>query len=367
MPAELRGSGSSPEGPGQDGFALALVVLLLFAIGVAGATGFFVVQMETRSAMAAQNSTLALQVADAGLRRYLGGVPDHESSTVIPVNEGIAVVRVHQVANLDPPNHLDLVTSVGTYEDLVSGVEYRRVLRRYAVHRLAPFNTIGGFATPSEDVRLEGVRIDGFDNAGSGACPEAGTEDVAGVAGGGNIQYGVPLPLSDPLGLFGGDVTGDPPARSYGSSQALLDALDVRWDLLTDPTLPVDYDNASSSGNWPNFNAIHPDTFPLIRVNGNLQATPARSGRGMLIVTGLIRLQTNFEWKGVIVAGGFPVETRGQAFEIEGVLVVGVDPVPSRIDIVDNGEILYNSCHVAAAGAVVSYLAPLANTWWEAF
>lgn len=355
------------EGFGQDGFALALVVLLLFAIGVAGTTGFYVVQMEARSAMAAQNSTLAMQVADAGLRRYLGGVPDHDAPTVIPVNDGIAVVEAHRVANLSPPNHLDLVTSVGTYEDLVSGVEYRRVLRRYAVHRLAPFNTIAGFATPSQDVRLEGVEIDGYDNAAVGACPEAGDEDVAGVAGGGNIQYGVPLPLDDPLGLFGGDVTGDPPARSYGSSQAVLDALDVRWDLLTDPTLPVDYENTSSVQNWPNFNAIHPDTFPLIRVNGNLQANAARSGWGMLVVTGQIRLETDFEWKGVIVTGGFPPNTRDEAFEIQGVLVAGVNSIPNRVDIVDGGEILYNSCHVIAAGAVVSYLAPLANTWWEAF
>ena len=59
-------------GARRGGFALGLVVLLLFAIGVAGAVGFQVVQVESQLSNQAREMNLALSVAEAGLKRFLG-------------------------------------------------------------------------------------------------------------------------------------------------------------------------------------------------------------------------------------------------------------------------------------------------------
>ncbi|MCK5651961.1 MAG: hypothetical protein KAJ42_11310, partial [Gemmatimonadetes bacterium] len=87
-------------GPGTDvivgarrgGFALGLVVLLLFAIGVAGAVGFQVVQVESHLSNQAREMNLALSVAEAGLQRFLGEHRGHPPDTTIyGINGGQAV------------------------------------------------------------------------------------------------------------------------------------------------------------------------------------------------------------------------------------------------------------------------------------
>ena len=54
------------------GFALAMVVFLLFAVSIAGLTGYQVVSVEATLASGNGDSEVALVAANAGLHRYVG-------------------------------------------------------------------------------------------------------------------------------------------------------------------------------------------------------------------------------------------------------------------------------------------------------
>ena len=55
-----------------SGFALAMVVFLLFAVAIAGLTGYQVVSVEATLASGNGDSDVALITANAGLHRYVG-------------------------------------------------------------------------------------------------------------------------------------------------------------------------------------------------------------------------------------------------------------------------------------------------------
>ncbi|MFC1791778.1 hypothetical protein ACFL0I_04855, partial [Gemmatimonadota bacterium] len=93
----LRASGGK-----QEGFALALVIFLLFAIAVAGATGYQVVRTGAFQSQQCAETSQSLAVAQAGLDWFIGGqrgiVPD---TFTLEINGGTAVVT----ATNAPLNH----------------------------------------------------------------------------------------------------------------------------------------------------------------------------------------------------------------------------------------------------------------------
>ena len=83
----------------RGGFVLALVVLLLFGIGVAGAAGYQIVFNEALLSVHAKETQTALSIARAGLRSYIGKqIGVHQDIVTYSINGGDAVVTARLVA-----------------------------------------------------------------------------------------------------------------------------------------------------------------------------------------------------------------------------------------------------------------------------
>ena len=352
MPTESRHP-DPRKGPGQEGFALSLVVLLLFAIGVMGAAGYQIVRAEAVQARQRVETVRALSVAQGGLEwftgRQRGLIPD---SLILDINGGTAVIRTRKVATLSPSEDLFYVTSRGAFSDpRYPSVPAVRIVSEYAVLENLPVNTLAPLITTATRVRIgnEAV-VDGFDQAYSGQCIGAPGIPWAGVLARANVQT-----------RAGGTILGSPPEVTFGSYQKTVDAVGVPWDVLTDSDFPVDYD-----GSWPSFGSLDPGAFPVVRVPGDFSPTLAQSGHGVLIVTGDLGIPANslWSWKGIILAGGLEDFGPDAIFTVEGMLVAGQGATMKQWDM-DNGRILYNSCYAAWAGAALAHLSAVTGGWWE--
>ena len=138
-------------GRDEGGFVLALVVLMLFAISVAGAAGYLVVNTEFSMARYSQQGAEAETVARAGLHRFvaeqLGVVGD---SVSYAIGNGVALITTRKVAEIDSLDHVYYVRSEGTVTDVLQpGTPARRVVGAYAHYRRRPLKHWGALVVPA--------------------------------------------------------------------------------------------------------------------------------------------------------------------------------------------------------------------------
>ncbi|MDH5588799.1 MAG: hypothetical protein OEZ37_02010, partial [Gemmatimonadota bacterium] len=157
----------------------------------------------------------------------------------------------------------------------------------------------------------------------------------------------------------GGTLQGNPPSRTYGSYQAMYDSVGLRWDILSDPRFPVEFD-----GTPPVWSSLPADSFPLVRFIGDLTATSAWSGRGALIVTGTIFMETGFTWEGIILAGRMR-DRNGQVPSVAGTVVAGLNSVNPGVILNNGGSFAYHSCNVRKANKALAYLEMVEGTMVE--
>jgi hypothetical protein len=350
---------SMPRGrPGEErgGFALALVVLMLFAIAVAGITGYQVVSGELTLATQNRDGQKALSVARAGLQRFLGETVGVVGDSVrYAIGDGIATVTTRKVLAKDSLNHLYYIHSVGTVADTRTPLSpATRAVGEYAWQRISPVPHKAAMLVSGGDLRLEYyARADGLDHDTSLDCLGGGTAGVAGVGTAGTAgTY---------FASYGASMTGNPPLdTSYPGFQAVYDTTGIRWDILTDPNFSVDFDGVPPSG-------IPSDSFPLVRYQGDLVAWSSWSGRGVLIVTGELQMWDGFEWDGIILAGAL-----GQVYawgstdgpKIRGMVIGGLNGANPDVQI-QSGTYDYHSCDAYAADKSLSYLEVVPNTLYE--
>ena len=91
-----------------------------------------------------------------------------------------------------------------------------------------------------------GAQVRGSDEANASMCAGGGGAGTAGVATSGDVTTS-----------SGGSVVGNPDEVSYPSSQAVHDAVGLRWDILSDPNFPVEFD-----GTVPDFATLPADSVP---------------------------------------------------------------------------------------------------------
>ncbi len=342
----------------RGGFALALVLILLFAIGVLGTVGFQVAQVESQLSNQAREMHLAATVAEAGLKRFLGEHRGHPPDTTIyGINGGQAVVTARKLSEVVDEEDLYLVSSTGTYADpLYSDAPATRTVHQYAKLKMLPINRLGAL-TDADTARLRIERngtIDGRDAASLGSCTGAGLTDLAGVVTAGQTEM-----------RGGSALFGSPRADTLASRQAVLDSLRARWDILTDPTYAVDLE---ATGNWTTYmSGLPSDSFPVVRVNGGLAAGVSEVGRGVLIVTDSISLTDGFAWNGIILAGRLG-RAQGHAprFAVLGLIASGFSSLRVA-QIFREGRLQYHSCYALAAGRSLAHFEPVENTWWEEY
>lgn len=337
---------------GRGGFALVMVVFLLFAVAVAGVTGYQVVSSEFALANQSREGQEALAVARAGLQRFLGEqIGQVGDSVSYAIGNGVAAVTARKVMEQNSLNHLYFIRAVGQVADARTPLlPARRTVGTYAWHRIAPIPQRAAFWL-SYDVRLSNsAAVEGADQDVTGLCQGAGTT-------GGVFLGGQP----DPSPSGGSYVSGSPQALTNLGYAAFYDSVAVRWDILEDPSFPVDFD-----GYYPNFAtllAANPDTFPIVRYTGNHTAG-STSGQGVLIVGGTLTLSSFFIWDGIILAGRLGAVSPAAHPLVSGMLIAGLDGSYSEVRI-RSGDYFYDSCKAYKANRSLSYLEVVDNTLFE--
>jgi hypothetical protein len=340
----------------EGGFALAMVVLLLFAIAVAGVTGFQVARNEFTLATQNRDSQEALIIARGGLQRFLGETVGVVGDSVsYAIGNGIATVTTRKVVEQDSLNHLYYIRSEGSVADARSpGFPAVRVVAEYAWHRLNPIPLKGALWVSGGTTSLGqgsfgiAASVSGLDQATALDCAGGGTTGTAGVVkGSGSVTVS-----------GGATYTGNPPSSTYSGYQAMYDTTGIRWDILSSPNFPVDFDGAP-----PNFASLPSDSFPIVRVLGDLTANASWSGRGVLIVTTRFTPAWGFQWDGIILAGRLGSVT-WYAPDIRGMLIAGLNGANPDVT-VQSGTYRYNSCNAYKANRSLSYLEVVDNTLFE--
>ena len=333
----------------RGGFVFFLVVLLLFAIGVAGALGYQAVLNEAMLSVYAKETQRALSIARAGLQRYVGQqVGVHQDTVTYSMEEGNAVVIARKVAEMDDYQTLYVLGSEGVYTDpTYTGSAARRTVYQYAIKKETALFHLGAVTQASGSVVLQGgSRVYGLDQANPGECDDQDPEDLVGVVMG-----------SGSLVMSGGSVNGSPNAVDLGSMSAALDALGLDWALFTDSDFPVDYEDV-----WPSC-ALPADSFTVTRFTTPVTAPFGACGRGVLIVDGGFLPADGFTWDGVILAGH--IETTTNDFTINGMVIGGLDGGGTLTTFYDASYVYYNRCNAFDAGRRLSHFELIGSTWWE--
>lgn len=340
----------------EGGFVLAMVVMMLFAIAVAGSMGYMVVNSEFSLANSNRDGQEALAVARGGLERFiaeqLGQVGD---SVYYALGDGIALVTSRKLAEEDSLNHLYYIRSEATVADArYPDIPAKRAVGAYAWHRLNPIPLKGAVWASGGQLRLYNSAADanGFDHATTLDCAGGGTAGTAGVFTAGSVRT-----------RWGGSYRGNPRLDDPYNFNEWYDSVSVRWDILSDASFPVDY-SVSPSGPVPPFASLPSDSFPVTRVNGNLSAWDSWSGRGVLIVTDRLRTYSGFEWDGIILAGELSTSWGSPAPVFNGMVIGGLNSRNRNVT-VWAADYNYHSCNAYKANAALSYLELVENTLFE--
>ena len=206
-----------------------------------------------------------------------------------------------------------------------------------------PVNPVAAVMAIANEVEIELYAVvHGNDHCGS--------DHIHGIA---NTGY-----LDDDGGALNGL---NPQQFDVGDAAAFFDSVAVRWEALADPNFPIPFD-----GDWPDFSGIPLDSFPVVRVNGNLNAGNTRDGRGLLIVTGALTVSSGFDWDGIILAGSSPflIPSSGNA-DIRGMVVIGLNGSPQVELELDHTRIHFCYDYARAANRSIAYFELDDDTHWE--
>ncbi len=342
----------------RGGFALAMVVFLLFAVAVAGATGYQVVSSEFALARQHRDGQEALSVARAGLNRYLGEAVGSLGDTVLyAIGNGVATVTAKRVLRQDSLSALYYIESTGEVDDIRTPLlPARRSVGTYAWHRMSPIPLKGALWVSGGTTTLGGgfgysAMVNGSDAATPSDCSGGGTAGVRGIVkGSGTVNVRSGSTLTGPA----------PTSVTYSGYPAYYDTVGVRWDILSSASFPVDFD-----GSPPNWGSIPADSFPIVRYRGNLDASWSWSGRGVLIVTGTLTFASfsAFTWDGIVLAGTLGSMGSWDYPTVRGMLIGGLNAANGNATI--RGDFQYHSCNAYKANRALSYLEVIDNTLFE--
>ena len=321
---------------GQSGFALVVVVFLLFAVGVSAATTYQVIRSESSIAGFNADSDRARAAARAAASSFVasvvrgGTVTDTTfSEEVWTLDDGLPnppEVRVTAMRIVDDLDWEDLyvVHAVGRVTDP----------RYFDYPAIREVKAIARMRTPPMNLDDEGAPLMATGNISASADED---DVVNGLCGPDDLQDDE----EDDLSL--NDI-GAPP-----------------WSALTSGSYPVD--NEWTGGTWLSFGT----DYPVTRASIDLPATASRSGRGVLIVDGDLTIFNNWNWDGIILVGG-EVDTQGGTggIQVHGVMVSGLAGGAGDMTL-SGGTYEYHSCHVLYSGRSMGTMNLEPLSWWSGY
>lgn len=345
MPNILKGRYFRDATGNQRGAALMIVLIVLVGLTVLGAAGLTMTTVEIRHSENVQASTEAFYAADAGLQQYMGSNANGSSSDTFTVGSSIVIVTPTLVSNLLGGQPMYRLRSVATHT-AGAGVSTSRAVSAlgiYVTFTGTPVTVTAALASGS-GLHKNGNAgtISGYDNADASDpfCPEGPGGDVAGVAvppNGYDQNGNNPVP------------EGNPDIDDSQDGEDLLEGTGIDWeDMIQNPnadyTVPPD--------DWPDFDELDDDDWPVIFVEGDVSLEADMDGRGTIIITGDVTLNGNFEWQGLLLIGGNM--TSNGYNQIEGAAIMGLNILlgesVEESDIGNGNKLFqYNSCYVKRA------------------
>lgn len=347
----------------ERGAALMIVLVVLVGLTVLGAAGLTVTRNDVRQSENVQASTEAFYAADAGLQRYLGESNDGSTSVSYAIGNSSVTVTPTPLTTLVGGEGMFHIRSVATHTD-ATGATTSRAVSAVSVYRPGTvFATTAALASGTGLLKNgDSGEISGTDQASLSdpLCPASPGADVAGVTvppGGYTQSGGDPVPQ------------GEPDVDDSKTAEELLEATNIDWQDLHDNGGDI-AEYSVPPDDWPDFDALDADEWPVIYVDGDAELTPEDNGRGTIIVTGNVAMSGDFEWDGILLAGGYLTSNGYQT--ITGATVTGLnvllgESVPTSDIGNGNKKFVYNSCYVesAAKGFSGAGMAIVPGSWAE--
>jgi hypothetical protein len=336
----------------ERGIALPVTIFIVTLLTITLAAAFARVDAERAIAVGTSDAVNALQVAQSGLRRYLGtrtSRPPDGDSVRFNVTGGYADVRAWIVQRpadtMQNQMHVvratgyAIVPSAGATPQGVHTVAQFGYWQTPAIRKLGALTAANGILALNPGT---GIRIRGLDQcAGAPALP-----GVRGASG---------------SSLTFGSYSGSPDKVISGSGKHVADSTGIQWATMIGGGFIPDY-NGMRLGIW---------NFASHLVQGN--ATLSNGwGTGLLVVTGDLTTGGSWAyWYGIVLVGGEIVFNSGHT-HFNGIVITGLNeqltgPPPPSGDIGGVGGRLYHaeywSCYVQSTLDRLRGFVPVRNAY----
>lgn len=357
---------------GRRGFALPVVIIVVFVLAAALAGGFAMTRSERliddggRAHIFAQgNAETALQRAmnDRAPLGLASGVPPATDSVRVTLTNGFAdviVTRVRPVVGANPAVYLVRAHGFSTATRVAGAPNAEYTATQLAVWTVGTMNVQSAFTS------LTGIQK-------NGSVGEINGNDACGVSG---PVPGVAVPANPGYSQSGGSISdvlsGTPLIDSTlgATPAAMAPNVAVDWaGIVNGGAITPDFTSNNAGVGFPTSTwfAANPAAFPVILVdNLPTETFTVPPGRGMLIIKGNMAISGNDIWTGVVLVGG--VLTSNGNNTITGAVVTGLNVklgMTVGVNAVGNGnkDFEYNSCAVSSAVASMGKMRPYKNTW----
>lgn len=368
----------------RNGFALPMVVLVMFLLVGAVASGFAMLSGERAADDSSLQSEAAFALSETGLQQGLRNraglglnpMPAAYESTRVTLDNGYADIITTRLRD-----------SVGTTVPALFLVRSRGVNTKSgsanAGSAMQMSSAFATFQVMTMKVQSAMTGINGINKNGN-AGTISGVDQCSMANGGtGTTLPAVAVP-ADP-GYDGklGPLEGNPMIDTIGAdAEEAAEAVPFDWDaIVNDDAITADFDLPASGAGFPNaaWFAVEPHRWPTIIVRNGPEASTLFSlpthGRGLLIVFGDIVLNGNSAgWNGIILVGGRL--TSNGSNEVQGATITGLnmklgynvhDNTLDENNLNGTKKFLYNSCNVTKALSAMGSFRVFQNSWANSY
>lgn len=367
----------------RSGFALPVVILTMFLLVGALASGFTMLRGERATDDATLQVQAAAALAETGLQQALNnrtglGLPGMPSaagdSARLQLDGGYVDVLTTQLrAPVDggaPGLYYVRTRGVRTASGVANAGDAVSTAAAFATYQTITL-TVQASMTGLNGINKSGSSgiISGHDACGEGASlPGVAVPAIPGVDGSGQWEKSLD-------GSVKADTIGATPEEA-------AETVGIDWDAIVNhDAISPNFDVAADGSNFPSSTYFdeNPLAFPVIIVrNGPDNATNfalPNYGRGTLIIFGNLTLSgSHGGWEGIILVGGNL--TSNGSNEVNGATITGLN-VKLGYTVANNDvnelngtkKYLYNSCSVESAlnASGGSVLRPVQSTWANNF